>query len=120
MAPAATPANKPVRLVVEVGGRRVPVSLWGEGMPVAPSPPDALHGHGHGDEGGTVVAPMQGTILKLMVESGQEIEAGQDLCILEAMKMENRISSPRDGTVGEIYVQAGEVVQTDQALMAIE
>jgi biotin carboxyl carrier protein len=63
---------------------------------------------------------MQGTILKLMVESGQEIEAGQDLCILEAMKMENRISSPRDGTVGEIYVQTGEVVQTDQALMAIE
>jgi biotin carboxyl carrier protein len=36
------------------------------------------------------------------------------------MKMENRISSPRDGVVGEIYVKAGEVVQTDQALLVIE
>jgi biotin carboxyl carrier protein len=63
---------------------------------------------------------MQGTIQKVMVEIGQEIEAGQDLCILEAMKMENRISSPRDGTVGEVFVKAGEVVQTDQALMVIE
>jgi biotin carboxyl carrier protein len=54
-----------------------------------------------------------------MVESGQEIEAGQDLCILEAMKMENRISSPRDGTVGEVFVKSGDVVQTDQALMVI-
>jgi len=120
VAPGATPATKPVRLVVEVGGRRVPVSLWGEGMPVAPAPPEALHGHGHGGAGGTIVAPMQGTILKIMVEAGQEIEAGQDLCILEAMKMENRIASPRDGTVGDVFVKAGEVVQTDQALMVIE
>jgi acetyl-CoA/propionyl-CoA carboxylase biotin carboxyl carrier protein len=118
--PAAAAAPKPVRLVVEVGGRRVPVSLWGEGMPVAPAPPEALHGHGHGGTSGTIAAPMQGTIQKVMVETGQEIEAGQDLCILEAMKMENRISSPRDGVVGEIYVKAGEVVQTDQALLVIE
>ena len=118
--PAAAQATKPVRLVVEVGGRRVPVSLWGEGMPVAPAPPDALHGHGAGGVGGTIAAPMQGTIQKVMVETGQEIEAGQDLCILEAMKMENRISSPRDGVVGEIFVKAGEVVQTDQALLVIE
>jgi acetyl-CoA/propionyl-CoA carboxylase biotin carboxyl carrier protein len=118
--PAPAAAAKPVRLVVEVGGRRVPVSLWGEGMPVAPTPPEALHGHGHGGVGGTIVAPMQGTIKKVMVESGQEIEAGQDLCILEAMKMENRISSPRDGIVSEVFVKADDVVQTDQALMVIE
>ena len=105
---SAAPAAKPVRLVVEVGGRRVPVSLWDEGMPVAPAPP------------GAIVAPMQGTILKVMVEAGEEIEAGQDLCILEAMKMENLISSPRDGTVGEVLVKSGDVVQTDQALMTIE
>ena len=117
---SAAPTASPVRLVVEVGGRRVPVSLWGEGMPVAPAPPAALHGHGGAGGGGTIVAPMQGTILKVMVDSGQEIEAGQDLCILEAMKMENLISSPRDGVVSEVFVRADEVVQTDQALMVIE
>jgi acetyl-CoA/propionyl-CoA carboxylase biotin carboxyl carrier protein len=119
-AATSAPATKPVRLVVEVGGRRVPVALWGEGMPVAPAPPEALHGHGAGGLSGTIAAPMQGTIQKVMVETGQEIQAGQDLCILEAMKMENRISSPRDGVVGEVFVKAGEVVQTDQALLVIE
>jgi biotin carboxyl carrier protein len=89
-------------------------------MPVAPGPPEGLHGPGGGGAAGTVIAPMQGTILKVMVEPGQEVGAGQDLCILEAMKMENRIASPHEGTVGEVYVKAGEVVQSDQALMVIE
>src|SRR5262249_11223154 len=97
--PAAAAAPQPGRRGGEVGGRRVRVSLWGEGMPVAPAPPEALHGHGAGGPTGTIAAPMQGTIQKVLVEAGQEIEAGQALCILEAMKMENQISSPRDGVV---------------------
>jgi len=116
---AAAPSQAPVRLVVEVGGKRVPVSLWGEGMPVAPSPPKATAGGG-GVGGEMVVAPMQGTILKVLVEAGQEIEAGQDICILQAMKMENRIAALQGGTVSEVLVQEGDIVQTDQPLASIE
>ena len=115
----ASPAQAPVRLVVEVGGKRVPVSLWGEGMPVAPSPPKASAGGGVGG-GEMVVAPMQGTILKVLVEEGQEIEAGTDVCILQAMKMENRIAAVQGGTVTEVLVKQGDIVQTDQPLASIE
>jgi len=116
---AAAPSQAPVRLVVEVGGKRVPVSLWGEGMPVAPSPPKASASGGLGG-GEMVVAPMQGTILKVLVEVGQEIEAGQDVCILQAMKMENRIAALQGGTVSEVLVAEGDTVQTDQPLASIE
>jgi acetyl-CoA/propionyl-CoA carboxylase biotin carboxyl carrier protein len=116
---ATAPSQVPVRLVVEVGGRRVPVSLWGEGMPVAPLPPKASAAGGLGG-GEMVVAPMQGTILKVLVEVGQEIEAGQDVCILQAMKMENRIAALQGGTVTEVLVQEGDTVQTDQPLASIE
>jgi len=115
---AAAPRSAPVRLVVEVGGRRVPVSLWGEGMPVAPAPPRSSAGGLGGGE--VVTAPMQGTILKVLVEPGQEIEAGQDVCILQAMKMENRIAAVQGGTVGEVFVNEGDIVQTDQPLASIE
>jgi acetyl-CoA/propionyl-CoA carboxylase biotin carboxyl carrier protein len=123
-APASAPetagAAAPVRLVVEVDGHRIPVSLWGEGMRTAPRPPESTQGgHGAGD-GEVVVAPMQGTILDVLVESGQEIAAGEDVCILEAMKMENRIAAHRAGTVAEILVKVGDVVQTGQPLFSIE
>ena len=57
---------------------------------------------------------MQGTILKVLVEKGQEIRAGEVVCILEAMKMENHIASTRDGEVTELPIHAGQVVETGQ------
>ena len=52
---------------------------------------------------------MQGTIVKVLVEVGQAVEAGQAVCVLEAMKMENNIAADKAGTVTEIKVAAGPV-----------
>jgi biotin carboxyl carrier protein len=68
----------------------------------------------------TVRAPMQGTVVKTAVAAGDSEKAGQLLIVLEAMKMENHISSPRDGTVSELPVQPGQNVETGAALVVIE
>ena len=109
----------PGRLVVEVEGRRVPVRVWGDGLPNAPAPPAATMHAAHAGAPGAVTAPMQGTILEVLVEEGQEIAAGDVVCILEAMKMENHIAATQDGTVGEVAVKAGDVVQSGQTLAQI-
>ena len=62
---------------------------------------------------------MQGTILQVLVEVGQEIEAGQVVVILEAMKMENHIAAPRGGTIAELPVESGQVVETGQTIALI-
>jgi acetyl-CoA/propionyl-CoA carboxylase biotin carboxyl carrier protein len=53
---------------------------------------------------------MQGTIVKIMVEADDEVEAGQTICVLEAMKMENMITTDRAGKISEIRVSAGDTV----------
>jgi acetyl-CoA/propionyl-CoA carboxylase biotin carboxyl carrier protein len=63
-----------------------------------------------GGGSGAVTVPMQGTIVKVLVEVGQEVEAGATVCILEAMKMENNITADKGGTVKEIKVATGDVV----------
>jgi len=105
---------------VEVDGRRVPVRIFDERRDLAPKAPDAHDGHHGGHVHGEILAPMQGTILKVLVEKGQKIEAGDVLCILEAMKMENHIASTRDGEVTELPIHAGQVVETGQTLAVID
>ena len=63
---------------------------------------------------------MQGTIVRVLVENGQDIEAGDVVCILEAMKMENAIPAPREGVVSELPIQAGQVVQAGDTLAVID
>ncbi|MGH2653575.1 MAG: acetyl/propionyl/methylcrotonyl-CoA carboxylase subunit alpha [Actinomycetota bacterium] len=106
-------------VVVEVSGRRIPVRVWGDALPTRPTPPPAAqhhHRHGHG----TIASPMQGTILTVLVEEGQEIKAGDVVCVLEAMKMENHIAATLDGTVSELAVKTGDIVQAGQTLLVIE
>jgi acetyl-CoA/propionyl-CoA carboxylase biotin carboxyl carrier protein len=108
-------------IVVEVHGRRVPVRLFDPGARPAPPPPEAQGRAGGGAQSGhTITAPMQGTILQVLVEQGQDVAAGQAVLILEAMKMENHIAATRDGTIGELPVQVGQVVETGQTLAVIE
>jgi acetyl-CoA/propionyl-CoA/long-chain acyl-CoA carboxylase, biotin carboxylase, biotin carboxyl carrier protein len=115
--PPVAPA-RPLHLVAEVDGRRVPVLLWGE-VPRTPPPP-APSSHGAvGGAGDVITAPMQGTILQVLVEEGQEVAAGDVVCILEAMKMENHIAATRDGTVSHVAVQTGDIVEAGQSLVAI-
>ena len=60
------------------------------------------HSAHHGAARDAIVTPMQGTVLAVEVGEGDEVEAGQVICVVEAMKMENEITSPRDGAVVRI------------------
>jgi len=63
---------------------------------------------------------MPGTIIDVMVSSGDAVEEGQELVILEAMKMENPIVAPADGTVKEVAVNVDDKVATNQVMVVIE
>jgi acetyl-CoA/propionyl-CoA carboxylase biotin carboxyl carrier protein len=63
---------------------------------------------------------MQGTIVKVLVAVGDSIEAGQPVCVLEAMKMENVILADKSGTVAEVKVAPGQSVGTGDIVIVIE
>jgi acetyl-CoA/propionyl-CoA carboxylase biotin carboxyl carrier protein len=63
---------------------------------------------------------MQGTIVKVLVEVGQEVDAGAGIVVLEAMKMENQINAEKAGTVKEIKVAAGDTVGGGDVIAVIE
>jgi len=67
-----------------------------------------------------VLAPMPGTIMEILVEIGDQVNAEEELIILEAMKMENPIVAPADGTVKEIKVEEEDKVDTNQVLVILE
>jgi len=75
---------------------------------------------GAGGGSGAVTVPMQGTIVKILVEVGQQIEAGATVCVLEAMKMENNIAAEKAGTVKEIKVSTGDSVGAGDVVVVIE
>lgn len=67
-----------------------------------------------------MVAPLAGSVFKILVAEGDTIEAGQVLLVLEAMKMETEITAPSAGVVGAINVKEGEAVQGGQSLIEID
>jgi len=73
----------------------------------------------HGAAKDAVVTPMQGTVLAVEVADGDEVRAGQVICIVEAMKMENEITAHRDGVVTELSVKPGQAVTTGQVVCVI-
>ena len=108
---------------VEVNGKRFDVKLW---VPETAGPTaakrakrsasgSAAAGAGTGD----VTVPMQGTIVKVLVEVGQQVEAGQGVVVLEAMKMENQINAEKAGTVAEIKVAPGDTVGGGDVVVVI-
>jgi acetyl-CoA/propionyl-CoA carboxylase biotin carboxyl carrier protein len=124
---------------VEVNGRRYRVRLWVPEMVAGPATaaaaagpsgaaprssarprPSPGHHHGGGSAGtGMVVVPMQGTIVKVLVSAGDAVEAGQAVCILEAMKMENHINAEASGTVQEVRVSPGDTVGAGDVVAVI-
>ena len=114
---AARPA---VPVVIEVDGRRVEARVWGDDLPTPPPPPEKGAHAAHHGVAGAITAPMQGTILRVLVEEGQEVSAGDVVCILEAMKMENHIASTLDGKVASLAMKPGDVVEAGQPLVTIE
>jgi acetyl-CoA/propionyl-CoA carboxylase biotin carboxyl carrier protein len=73
----------------------------------------------HGAARDAVVSPMQGTVLAVEVVEGDEVRAGQVICIVEAMKMENEITAHREGVVAELTVSPGEPVKTGQVICIV-
>jgi acetyl-CoA/propionyl-CoA carboxylase biotin carboxyl carrier protein len=119
---------------VEVNGRRYSVSVWvpdvgpavavagAGGAPTAARPRrSAAAAAGAGGAGsGKVAVPMQGTIVKVLVSVGDTVEAGQPVCVLEAMKMENNITADKSGTVAEVKVSPGQSVGTGDIVIVID
>jgi acetyl-CoA/propionyl-CoA carboxylase biotin carboxyl carrier protein len=83
-----------------------------------PRPPQRT-GKGTSGGGEVLAAPMQGTIVKVFVEVGDAVKAGDAVCVLEAMKMENSILSHSEGTVEELRVQAGQSVEAGATVAVI-
>jgi acetyl-CoA/propionyl-CoA carboxylase biotin carboxyl carrier protein len=108
---------------LELEGRRYAVKL------LQPEPPHAGLARRRRERAGggahhaaakeAVVSPMQGTVLAVEVLEGDEVRAGQVICIVEAMKMENEIRAHRRGTIGELSVAAGEAVATGQVICVV-
>ncbi len=116
-------------MTVEVGGRRYTVRLWAPEVP-APSqagrrppprrrPPKLSQTLGASGAEGVVVAPMQGTIVKVHHRAGESVEKDAPLFILEAMKMENEVRSPAAGEIVDLRVQAGDRVSAGQVLAIV-
>jgi acetyl-CoA/propionyl-CoA carboxylase biotin carboxyl carrier protein len=106
---------------VEVDGRRYDVTLlepepaWAE---LARRRRERARAGGAAG-GDAVVSPMQGTVLAVEVEEGDEVEAGQVLCVVEVMKMENEIRAHRAGTVADLAVEAGGGVTGGQVICRV-
>ncbi|MHB8643065.1 MAG: acetyl/propionyl/methylcrotonyl-CoA carboxylase subunit alpha [Gaiellaceae bacterium] len=108
---------------VEVDGRRFTVTV------IEPEPPwaelarrrreRAASSHGSGGRD-AITSPMQGTVLAVSVADGDRVQAGQLVCVVEAMKMENEIHAPHAGVVAQLSVAAGQPVTTGQMICVLE
>ncbi len=75
---------------------------------------------GGGVGNGKVAVPMQGTIVKVVVAVGDAVEAGDTVCVLEAMKMENNVVADISGAVSEVKVAVGDSVGSGDVVVLIE
>ena len=125
---SSTDGEEPrTQMVVEVNGRRFEVAISGLAMngngtnrtrrkrPARPRGSAAT-----GAAGNDLVSPIQGTVLRVAVEAGQSVTAGDLVCVVEAMKMENELTAHRDGVVTKVGVAPGGTVQIGAIVATIE
>jgi acetyl-CoA/propionyl-CoA carboxylase, biotin carboxylase, biotin carboxyl carrier protein len=139
-APPASDGEEPEKVeqtyAVEVSGRRFDVRVVGPpfaGGGAGPSGAAALNGGGAGrkapkrgerkaSSGGgpdTLPSPLQGNMWKVLVKQGDEVQEGQLLCIIEAMKMENEITAHKSGTIVELPIEEGAPIQAGAPIATI-
>ena len=112
-------------VVLEVNGKRFEVAAWvpevaGSAVKAASKPRRAASSSGNAAGSGQVAVPMQGTIVKVLVEIGQEVAEGDAVVVLEAMKMENNINADKAGSVVEVKVSPGDTVGAGDIVIVIE
>ena len=122
-------SNARKNVVVEVDGKRIEVSLparmlqgGSASATVGRAPKRKISSH-HGSSGAgnkSIKAPMQSTVVKLAVAAGDKVVEGDQILVLEAMKMEQSISSPRDGVIKTVKVSVGETVPSGTVLIEFE
>ena len=102
--------------IVHVNGEPVPVTV------IEPRPAFRRRGHDAAGDAGpkSVVAPMPGRIVKVLVKPGDAVNARQGVVVVEAMKMENELRAPKAGTVREVRVSEGASVEAHSVLVVIE
>ena len=118
---------------VEVSGRLFEVKVIGEASAAAAAagpgagngaggrkPPKRERAGGGGASSTTLASPLQGTVLKVAAEQGQEVAEGDLICVIEAMKMENEITAHRAGKVSELAVSAGAAIGSGDKIAVIE
>jgi len=118
--------NRSYQVEFELDQQELPKTVWAVGQAVDVrldfpgkgklKRPEMTGLWGEGDQ---VRAPLPGKVIGIRVEEGREVRAGDLLCLLEAMKMENELRSPRDGKINEILVSKGESVELDQVLITL-
>ena len=113
-------------VVLEVNGKRFEVAAWvpetvgAVATPKSSKPRRSASNAGSSAGSGQVAVPMQGTIVKVLVEVGQEVAEGEAVVVLEAMKMENNINADKSGTVTELKVSPGDTVGAGDVVVVIE
>ena len=104
-APVAAPVATPAPVAAPAAPVAAPVAA-----PAAPA----------GAAGAVAVkAPLQGTVMKVLVKPGDSVKKGSPVCVIEALKMENDVPAPADGVVASVNVKSGDSVKTDEVLLTL-
>jgi biotin carboxyl carrier protein len=108
------PTGRAGEVMVTLAGRTATVTINGkrDGRPAEAA--------GHADGEQSVVAPMPGRVVRVLVERGDEVAARQGVVVVEAMKMENELRAPKRGRVKDVSVSAGTSVEAGRVLVVIE
>jgi len=116
--PAAAPQG-PAVYSVRVNGREFTVEVAEDGQLAGVAPASEAAKPAAGSAGEAVKAVLAGNIFKVHVAPGDQVEEGQPLLVVEAMKMETAVSAPKAGTVSEVFVREGDAVKVGDPLLAI-
>jgi 3-methylcrotonyl-CoA carboxylase alpha subunit len=128
--PFATASLGEGRHAVQLGDRRLPLAVYVSGERVSVFAPDGVatvaevdvlaHAGESAAEGGRLTAPMPGKVIAFLAQPGQAVKQGQVLAVMEAMKMEHTIMSPRDGTVEALLYAPGDQVAEGGELLRLK